>query len=79
MIWPVLDALIAFGLTFGVSRYGPGAVFVMLPWLLRRSTKRTWPWGAFAVAALALGIAIATGLLGLGDFAHALGPQRFKA
>ena len=71
MMWPVLDAVIAVSVTFGVARYGLGAVFVVLPWLLCRSSKRTWPWGRFAVAALALSAAIAVGVAGFGDFGRA--------
>src|SRR5438128_6786509 len=68
----VMDWIVAFGLTFAMAHYGLGVVFGMLPWLMVRDRARPWPWGAFGIAALMLGLAIATGVAELGDLSHAL-------
>ena len=58
----LIDGVAAVALTFAIARYGMGALFGMLPWLLVRNRARPWPWGAFAIAALALGLTIAIGV-----------------
>jgi hypothetical protein len=68
----LIDGVAAVALTFAIARYGLGALFGMLPWLLVRDRARRWPWGAFAIAALALGLAIALGVADLGELSHAL-------
>jgi hypothetical protein len=68
----LIDGVVAFALTFAIARYGLGALFGMLPWLLVRDRARPWPWGAFAIAALALGLAIAIGVADLGELSYAL-------
>ena len=73
----LIDGLAAVALTFAIARYGLGALFGMLPWLLVRDRARRWPWGAFAIAALALGLTIAIGVADLGELSHALGQQPF--
>ena len=47
----LIDWVVALALTFAIARYGLGALFGMLPWLLVRNRARRWPWGAFAIAA----------------------------
>ena len=47
----LIDGVVALALTFAIARYGLGALFGMLPWLLVRDRARPWPWGAFAIAA----------------------------
>jgi len=68
----LIDGVAAVALTFAIARYGLGALFGMLPWLLVRDRARRWPWGAFSIAALALGLAIALGVADLGELSHAL-------
>ena len=68
----LIDCVVALALTFAIARYGLGALFGMLPWLLVRDRARRWPWGAFSIAALALGLAIALGVADLGELSHAL-------
>ena len=63
----LIDGVAAVALTFAIARYGLGALFGMLPWLLVRDRARRWPWGAFAIAALALGLAITIGVADLGE------------
>jgi hypothetical protein len=75
----LIDGLVALALTFAIARYGLGALFGMLPWLLVRDRARPWPWGAFAIAALALGLAIAIGLADLGELSHALWAAAIQA
>ena len=45
----LIDGVAAVALTFAIARYGLGALFGMLPWLLVRDRARRWPWGAFAL------------------------------
>ncbi len=68
----LIDCVVALAVTFAIARYGLGALFGMLPWLLVRDRARRWPWGAFSIAALALGLAIALGVADLGELSHAL-------
>ena len=71
--------MVALALTFAIARYGLGALFGMLPWLLVRDRARPWPWGAFAIAALALGLAIAIGVADLGELSHSLWAAAIQA
>ena len=75
----LIDGLVALALTFAIARYGLGALFGMLPWLLVRDRARPWPWGAFAIGALALGLAIAIGVADLGELSHALWAAAIQA
>jgi hypothetical protein len=75
----LIDGVVALALTFAIARYGLGALFGMLPWLLVRDRARPWPWGAFAIAALALGLAIAIGVADLGELSHALWAAAIQA
>src|SRR5258708_29713273 len=74
-----MDWIVAYGLSFAIARYGLGALFGMLPWLLVRDRARPWPWGAFAIAALVLGLAIAIGVADLGELSHALWAAAIQA
>ena len=58
----LIDCVVALAVTFAIARYGLGALFGMLPWLLVRDRARRWPSGAFAIAALALAFAITIGV-----------------
>src|SRR5262249_10874824 len=60
------------GADFAVARYGLSAVFGLLLWLAVRDRARPWPWGAFTIAALMVGLAIAVGVAELGELSHAL-------
>ena len=75
----LIDGVAAVALTFAIARYGLGALFGMLPWLLVRDHARRWPWGAFAIAALALGLAITIGVAELGELSHALWAAAIQA
>jgi hypothetical protein len=75
----LIDGVVTLALTFAIARYGLGALFGMLPWLLVRDRARPWPWGAFAIAGLALGLAIAVGVADLGELSHALWAAAIQA
>src|SRR3977135_868857 len=75
----LIDGVVALALTFAIARYGLGALFGMLPWLLVRDRARPWPWGAFASAALARGVASRIGVAGLGELSHALWAAAIQA
>ncbi len=72
----VMDWVVAFGLTIAIALLLRATAWVRFSacsrgfWLADRA--RPWPWGAFGIAALTLGLAIAPGVTELGDLSHAL-------